>query len=126
MKTPRTEPTAIVISMALTALASSYVNLTTTPVWQKVLDYLVMIFAGTSATQLYWSLIIPQLRDQLDASLTTEFLRKLVNFYLRVSTRFLIGQWTAKEMRLLGYINGLLAFLIFFFVELFHIAMWFL
>ena len=59
--------------MALTALASSYVNLTTTPVWQKVLDYLVMIFAGTSATQLYWSLIIPQLRDQLDASLTTEF-----------------------------------------------------
>ena len=123
---PKTEPTAIIASMALTALAAGYTDLTTS-IWVKIVSYLILILAGTSATQLYWSLIIPQLRNELDDSLTREvnfkgkILVRLVGFYFRVSARFFIAQCTIKEMRLLGYINGMIAFLIFFVAKLLNL-----
>ena len=125
---PKIQPTAIIVSMALTALAASYTDLTTTPVWEKVLDYLVLILAGTSTTQLYWSFIIPQIREEFHGSLTTiansrsRFFIKLVTFYFSASTRLIIGQCTFNEMKLVGYLNSLVAFLILFLGHLLHIV----
>ena len=119
----RTEPTAIVVSMALTTLAATYIN-SIASTWQRIVTSLMFILAGTSTTQLYWSLIIPLLRDQLDVPLGREgktknkFLGQLVSFYFQVSGRLIIGRCTVKEMRLLGYLNGLAAFLILFLGQL--------
>ena len=120
----KTEPTAIVVSMALTALASNYAD-STTLIWRKIAASLIFILAGTSTTQLYWSLIIPLLREQLDVSLTRrgktkfEFLGQLVIFYFRAEVRFLLARCTIMEMRLLGYLNGLAAFILFFLAQFF-------
>ncbi len=115
----RTEPTAIVVSMALTALASNYIE-SATSIWGKIVALLIFVFAGASATQLYWSLIIPLLRNQLDVSFIRrentkyELLGLLIPFYFQISIRFFTVKCTIEEIRLLGYLNGMLAFLIFF------------
>ena len=110
--------------MALTALASNYAD-STTLIWRKIAASLIFILAGTSTTQLYWSLIIPLLREQLDVSLTRrgktkfEFLGQLVIFCFRAEARFLLARCTIMEMRLLGYLNGLAAFILFFLAQFF-------
>ena len=116
--------------MGLTALAASSVETTSlTWNWQKFMSAIIFIFAGTATTQLYWSLIIPLLRDQRDLPLRREGNRKkyqlfgqLITFYAKANMRFFSARSKVTDMRLLGYLNGLVAFLIFFLVQLFHIA----
>ncbi len=125
---PQTEPSTIIVSMALTTLAASYIR-STQATWEYILASTIFILSGTSTTQLYWSFIIPLLTDQLNISPSRgrrsdnyQLLERLVTFYFRVGARFLIAQCTAKEMRLLGYLNSLIAFLLLFLGEIFYIV----
>ncbi len=125
-KSFKTEPIAVAVSMALTALAASSVD-DTDSTWGKALSSLIFILGGMSTTQLYWSLIIPLLKDGLNLSSNDKiknrymFLVLLFGFYGRKSIRFIIGRCNAKEMMLLGYLNGLAAFIVLFFAQLLHI-----
>ena len=125
-KSFKTEPIAIPVSMALTALAVSYVD-NTNSIWRRALSSLIFILGAMSTTQLYWSLIIPLLKDGLNLSSNDKiknrymFLVLLFGFYGRNSIRFIIGRCNAKEMMLLGYLNGLAAFIVLFFAQLLHI-----
>ena len=122
----KTEPIAIVVSMALTAFASTYLN-SDVSAWRMILIHLIFFMSGTSASQLYWSLIFPMLRVQLEASINRrtnkriEFLEFLVCYYFRVMVRFVLFRCTLEEIRFLGYLNGLGAFLFLFLGLLFHV-----
>ena len=127
MKPPsKTEPTAIIVSMALTALAASFID-SLGLTWKTTFIYLIFFLSGASATQLYWSLIVPLVREQLDGALNRrknnrlEFFVQLVSYYLRVTVQFVFARCTLEEMRLLGYLNGLAAFLLLFLGQLFNI-----
>ena len=123
---PKTEPSAIIVSMALTALAASFFD-SFASTWRKIFIYLIFFLSGTSATQLYWSLIFPLVRDQLDGALNRrrnnkfDFFRRLVSYYFQVTVRFVFARCTLEEMRLLGYLNGLTAFLLLFLAQLLNI-----
>ena len=125
-KSFKTEPIAVAVSMALTASAASSFD-ETNSTWGKALSSLIFILGGISTTQLYWSLIIPLLKDGLNLSSNDKiknrymFLVLLFGFYGRKSIRFIIGRCNVKEMMLLGYLNGLAAFMVLFFTQLLHI-----
>ena len=129
---PVTEPSAILISMSLMALSATYIDLTKLDsiydTYRVIFASIIFIFAGTSACQLYFSLIIPKLKDQINFPLSREritkpnfFVRYLI-FYFLMTTKFFTAQCNVREIRLLGYLNSLAAFSILFFVQLIHIV----
>ena len=125
-KSFKTEPIAVAVSMALTALAATSID-DTDSTWERALSFLIFILGGMSTTQLYWSLIIPLLKDGLNLSSNDKiknrymFLVLLFGFYGGKTIRFITARCNAKEMMLLGYLNGLAAFLILFFAQLLYI-----
>lgn len=130
-KSPDTEPSTILMSMTLTALSAAYIDLTklvsVADAWRVIFASIVFIFAGTSTAQLYFSLIIPKLKAQMNFSLSRERSNKLFlflryfGFYILCTTKFLSARCSVKETRILGYLNGLIAFFILIIVQFFHI-----
>ncbi len=129
-QSPNTEPSAILISMSLTALSATYIDFSKldsgSDAWRLILASIIFMFAGISACQLYFSLIIPKLRDQINFPLSKKrttkqnFFVRYLGFYLRITTRFFIARCSVREIRLLGHLNSLIAFSILFLVQLIH------
>ena len=127
-KPPVTEPSTILMSMTLTALSAAYVDLaklvSVSDAWRIILASIVFIFAGTSTAQLYFSLIIPKLKSQINFPVSWERNAKLLryfSFYILWTARFFSARCSVKEIRILGYLNGLIAFFILIIIQFFHI-----
>ncbi len=130
-RSPNTEPSAIIVSMTLTALSVTFIDIvrldSISNAWKFILATIIFIFAGTSTTQLYFSLIIPKLRGQINFPLSRErttkqnFFVRYLGFYLIMTARFFMARCSVIEIRLLGYLNSLIAFSILFLVQLFNI-----
>ncbi|WP_144053371.1 hypothetical protein [Xenococcus sp. PCC 7305] len=119
------------MSMTLTALSAAYIDFATfvsvSDAWKAMLASIVFIFAGTSTAQLYFSLIIPKVKAQINSPLVRERSTKLFlllryfGFYILWNTRFFSARCSITETRILGYLNGLIAFFILMIVQLFYI-----
>ena len=130
-QSPVTEPSIIIISMSLTALSATYIDfykLDSISGAERVIFAAIIFFlAGISSSQLYVSLIIPKLRDQINFPMVQErstkqnFFVRYLGFYLQMTTRFFKARCNVREIRLLGYLNGLAAFSLLFFVQLIYI-----
>ena len=127
-KPPVTEPSTILMSMTLTALSAAYIDLaklvSVSDAWRTILASIVFIFAGTSTAQLYFSLIIPKLKAQINFPWNQERSNKLLRcfgFYILWNVRFFSARCSVRETRILGYLNGLIAFFILIIVQFFHI-----
>ena len=122
----KTEPIAVVVSMSLTAFASTYLN-SDVSTWGLILIHLIFFMSGASASQLYWTLIFPILSVQLENSTTRKtnkrinFLLCLVSYYFQVMVRFVCFRSSLEEIRFLGHLNGLGAFLLLFLGLFFHV-----
>ncbi len=117
--------------MTLAALSATYVDLaklnSVSDAWKVIFSSIIFLFAGISTAQLYFSLIIPKLKAQIDFSWSRGRTTKL-NLFLRYfglyilwNTRFLRGRCSVREVRILGYLNGLAAFSILLIAQLIHI-----
>ena len=130
-KSPGTEPSTIIVSMTLTAGSAAYIDIanlnSVSAAWRLIFSSIIFIFAGTSATQLYFSLIIPKIRNQINCMRAQErankrnLLRNYIRFYLLGNLKFLIARCTINEIRMLGYLNGFMAFFILLIVQFIHI-----
>ena len=130
-KSPGTEPSTILMSMTLTALSAAYIDFTKfaslSDAWKLMMASVVFIFGGTSTAQLYFSLIIPKLKAQQNFPLSQGrntklfFLYKYYRHYILLSKKFFYAQCSANEIRMLGYLNGLIAFFLLVIVQFFYI-----
>ncbi len=127
---PVTEPSAILISMSLTALSATYIDFTKLDsihdTYRIIVASIIFIFAGTSSSQLYFSLIIPKLKEQISFPLIQRRSTKLncfvrnLSLYILITMKFFTAQCNVREIRLLGYLNSIVAFSILLLAQLIH------
>ena len=117
---PQTEPVTLIVSMGLTALTVGLME-EYEGTWAKILITLLFIFSGQATIMLYWSIILPLAKAELENSVTSIKVKKkfrvvlaIIRFYCKVQLKIFLFRSTIREIRLFGYISGFIAFLIFY------------
>ncbi len=117
---PQTEPATLIVSMGLTALTVGLMG-EYDQTWAKILITLLFIFSGEATIMLYWSIILPLIKAELENSITSIKVQKkfrvvlaIIRFYCKVQLKILLFRSNIREIRLFGYISGFIAFLIFY------------
>ncbi len=117
---PQTEPVTLIVSMALTAMAVGLMN-EYDQTLQKILITLLFIFSGEATIMLYWSIILPLIKAEFENSINSiKFKRKfgtflaIIRLYFEIQLKIFFFRCTVTEIKLLGYISGFIAFLIFY------------
>lgn len=121
---PQTEPATLIVSMGLTALTVGLMG-EYDQTWGKILITLLFIFSGEATIMLYWSIILPLIKAELENSITITSIKvqkkfrvvlAIIRVYCKLQLKILLFRSNIREIRLFGYISGFIAFLIFYIV----------